>query len=233
MAMDAEDRLFVQVVGSKAVRTLKTRNIRLWNAFRERCEENSEKPESVLGRLLLKFVNSVLDGDSFHEELLDRTVNVTALTKKDNLIDTLNEILELKRKLTETGSDEIDKAIHKLITSEIERASKSPLEMITPAQQPQSKIVIDENLLHQLDPQSLDALAEMAKAVKEEKIKSMQVTSDQVEEVVEEEEKEVGEVAKEKEGKKEVEEEVEGAEEEIYEDEEVEEVGGEEEEEAV
>lgn len=197
--MDREDKIFVQVVGSKALRTLKTRNIRLFNAFKERCKENGENPEKVLGRILLKFVNSVLDGDEFHEELLDKTINVSLLSRRKDMFENLKEIVEMKKLLSETESDEIDSLIKHLITKEIERASASPVDLLSQQQQQPQQIVIDENLLYQLDPASLDALAKMAEKVKMEKVKAMQVDSSRVEEVVDsgreeevsEEEKEV------------------------------------------
>jgi len=209
--MDKEDRIFIREVGSKAVRVLKTKNIRLWNAFKERCEENGEKPESVLGRYLLNFAKSILDGDGeFAEELLGKTIRVSALARRESMLESLDEILAIKKKLESVESSNIDKLIEKMIEMEISKAATSPLDVIRGAPQPQQEdvLVLDENTLASLPPEQLEALEYIVRKVKEEKVKSMQKSAEEIDEIVEEEEEvneeheEVGE-----EGEEEVEEE--------------------------
>jgi len=212
--MDKEDRIFIREVGSKAVRVLKTKNIRLWNAFKERCEENGEKPESVLGRYLLNFAKSILDGDGeFAEELLGKTIKVSALARRESMLESLDEILMIKKKLESVESSNIDKLIEKMIEMEISKAATSPIDMLKGVPQPQLQqedvLVLDENTLATLPPEQLEALECIVKKVKEEKVKSMQKSAEEIEEIVEEEEvneehEEVGE-----EGEEEVEEEYE------------------------
>jgi len=178
--MDKEDRAFLKVVGDRAARVLKTRNVRLWSVFRQRCEENGEKPERVLGRTLLKFARSIVDGDEeFAEEMMGKTIKLSAITKKEKLIEKLDEIVKVKEKLSKTQTDELDELVKQLITAEIRRATASPLDMIQ-QQKPQEPIVIDANLLSMMPPEQLDALAELARAVKEEKMKAMQMTSEEL-----------------------------------------------------
>ena len=189
--MDKEDRIFIREVGSKAVRVLKTKNIRLWNAFKERCEENGEKPESVLGRYLLNFAKSILDGDGeFAEELLGKTIRVSALARRESMLESLDEILAIKKKLESVESSNIDKLIEKMIEMEISKAATSPLDVIRGAPQPQQEdvLVLDENTLASLPPEQLEALEYIVRKVKEEKVKSMQKSAEEIDEIVEEEE---------------------------------------------
>jgi len=189
--MDKEDRIFIREVGSKAVRVLKTKNIRLWNAFKERCEENGEKPESILGRYLLNFAKSILDGDGeFAEELLGKTIKVSALARRESMLESLDEILAIKKKLESVESSNIDKLIEKMIEIEISKAATSPIDMLKGVPQPQQEdvLVLDENTLASLPPEQLEALEYIVRKVKEEKVKSMQKSVEEIEEIVGEEE---------------------------------------------
>jgi len=184
--VDKEDRLFLREVGAKAARVLKTKNVRLWKIFKQRCEENGEKPESVLGRILLRFAKSVVEEDSeFAEDLLGRTIKLSALVKRDTLLKKLDELVEVKEKIATKSKSKIDELIEKLIEKEIERATSSPLDVIQ--QQPSQPLVIDANLLATLPPEQLEALAELAIRVKEEKLKAMQMSSEEIEKLAEEE----------------------------------------------
>ena len=183
---DREDRLFMREVGARAARVLKTKNVRLWKIFKQRCEENGEKPESVLGRILLRFAKSVVEEDSeFAEDLLGRTIKLSALVKRDTLLKKLDELVEVKEKIATKSKSKIDELIEKLIEKEIERATSSPLDVIQ--QQPSQPLVIDANLLATLPPEQLEALAELAIRVKEEKLKAMQMSSEEIEKLAEEE----------------------------------------------
>lgn len=204
--MDREDRMFVRVAGERSVRVLRSKNIKLWKVFRQRCEENGEKPETVLGRILYKFAKSVVEEDGeFAEDLLSRVVNISALRKREDIFKKLDELIEVKKKLEQSGSDELDALIKQLITTELTKATKSPVEMImqgaTATQSmPEQRIVIDEHSLASLDPQSLEALEHLVKKVKSEKMKAMSLTSEDIEKIVggeyverEEAEEELGE----------------------------------------
>lgn len=199
---DYEDRLFMKDVGAKAARVLKTKNIRLWSMFKQRCEENGEKPEHVLGKILLKFAKSVVEEEGeFAEDLLGRTIKLSALVKKDKLFEKLDEVIRMREKLSKTQTDEIDELVKELIKQEIKKATSSPLDIIQ--QQPQQPLVIDANLLATLPPEQLEALAELALRVKEEKLKAMQLTSEELEKLEEEEEEEVEEAEAEEESEEE------------------------------
>jgi len=192
--MDREDRMFAKVVGEKALRTLRTRNVRLYQVFKKVCEENGEKPERVLGNILLRFAKSVVEGDTeFAEDVMSRTIKLSALAKREALVERVNELIDLKKKLSEGGSSRVDKLIENFIVKELESAMSSPLDVLKGRQQVPNKIVIDENVLAMMPPEQLDMLVNMAMKVKQEKMKAMQVTSEELEKVLEEEVSEVDE----------------------------------------
>lgn len=200
MEMDYEDRLFIREVGARAARVLKTRNIRLWNEFKQRCEENSEKPESVLGKYLYKFAKSLVEEDGeFAEELLETTIKMSALAKRKELLESLDEIVEVKKKLESAESSTIDKLIERLIETEIAKTAISPIDMIkADVAKQEHRIVIDENLLASLPPEQLELMEQLIRKVKEEKTKAKQLSADEIEkllskmEEVENEEEEEG-----------------------------------------
>lgn len=183
MEVDYEDRVFIKEVGNRAVKVLRTRNARLWSEFKKRCEENGERPETVLGMYLYRFAKSVVDEDgSFAEELLGTTVKLAALNKRSDLVEVLDQLVAIKEKLKTSESSTIDRLIEKLIETEIAKTALSPADVIASKQE--SKIVIDENLLSSLTADQLDALEKLVKKVKEEKIKSVSKTSEEIEEIV-------------------------------------------------
>ena len=198
--MDKEDLTFMKVVGSKAARLLRTRNPRLWEFFKKRCEENGEKPDSVLGRLALKFANSVIDGDGFADDVLSREIKLSVIVKRENIIKSIDDLIQIKKRLAIEEEDEIDKLVKSLIEAELKRATASPISMIQEKEEKPQKIVIDDNLLRQLSPEQLDQLERLVKYVKMEKVRAMKMG---VEDVL----KEVGNVEK---GGKEMEEKEEG-----------------------
>ena len=183
MEVDYEDRVFIKEVGNRAVKVLRTRNARLWNEFKKRCEENGERPETVLGMYLYRFAKSVVDEDgSFAEELLGTTVKLAALNKRSDLVEVLDQLVTIKEKLKTSESSTIDRLIEKLIETEIAKTALSPADVIASRQE--SKVVIDENLLSSLTADQLDALEKLVKKVREEKIKSTTKTSEEIEEIV-------------------------------------------------
>jgi len=187
MGMDAEDRMFIRVVGSRAVKTLRSRNPKLWMVFKERCEENGEKPDAVLGRTLYRFAKSVVEEDGeFADELLGKVINISAFRKREDILSKVDELINIKKKLEQSSSSKLDSLIEKLIEREIEKAGTSPVDaMIGGMQQQQAqKVVIDENTLAQLDPNSLEALEKLVKKVKSEKLKLSNLTAEQVEELL-------------------------------------------------
>jgi len=75
--MDREDRVFVKVVGSKMLKQLKTSNLRLYKVFMERCNENGDKPERVLGVRALNFAKSIVEDDGeYAESILGKTIKI-------------------------------------------------------------------------------------------------------------------------------------------------------------
>jgi len=189
--MDAEDRMFIRVVGSRAVKTLRSRNPKLWMVFKERCEENGEKPDAVLGRTLYRFAKSVVEEDGeFADELLGKVINISAFRKREDILSKVDELINIKKKLEQSSSSKLDSLIETLIEKEIARASTSPVDAMIggmqqqQAQAQQGRIVIDENTLAQLDPNSLEALEKLVKKVKSEKLKLSNLTAEQVEELL-------------------------------------------------
>lgn len=186
MEMDYEDRLFIREVGARAARVLKTRNIRLWNEFKQRCDENGETPESVLGSYLYRFAKSIVDEDGeFAEELLEETIRISALSRRESLLKSLDEIVEVKKKLESAESSTIDKLIERLIETEIAKTAISPVDMIKAdvAKQGQ-RVVIDENLLASLPPEQLELMEHLIRKVKEEKTKAQQLSADDIEKLL-------------------------------------------------
>lgn len=183
--MDKEDRSFIREVGSRAARVLKMRNMKLWNEFRKRCEENGEKPESVLGTYLWRFAKSLIDEDGeFAEDLLGRTIKISALHRRESLIKSLDEIVEIKKRLETAESSAIDKLIERLIETEIARTVITPVDMLSQDTKKDDRIVIDENLLASLPQEQLDALEMLINKVKEEKAKAMSMSVDDITEEV-------------------------------------------------
>lgn len=190
MEMDNEDRLFIREVGKKAVRVLKNRNIRLWNEFKKRCEENSESPDTVLGTYIWRFAKSIVDEDGeFAEELLSKTIKLSALSRRDDLLKSLDEIVMIKKKLETAESSSIDRLIERLIESEIAKTVVTPMDMLKETKQ-ENRIVIDENVLATLPPDQLEALEAMINKVKEEKVKATVSDVDELEEVLDDEKEE-------------------------------------------
>lgn len=169
--MDEEDRLFIKVVGEKAARLLKTKNIKLWSVFKNACDENNEKPERVLGSILLKFAKSVVDKDgSFAEDLLGRNIRLTAITKREELTKKVDEIIGLRKKILESDtSSSIEKLIEQLVMRELSSASSPiPIPSLQPQQQQQNiSVVIDDKLLSSLSDSELDSLEEIIQKVRE------------------------------------------------------------------
>jgi len=193
MALDREDRLFIKEVGKKAARVLKTKNLRLWNEFKRRCDENGESPESVLGNYLYRFAKSILDEDGeFAEDLIGRTIRISALARKEGVLESLDEIIAVKKKLEDMGSSKIDKLIEKMIEVEISKAAITPMDMIRggASEEKEGAVVLDENTLASLPPEQLELLEQVIRKVKEEKVKAMEVSADKIEEVIEGGEKE-------------------------------------------
>jgi len=185
MEMDNEDRLFIREVGKKAVRVLKTRNIRLWNEFKRRCEENSESPDTVLGTYIWRFAKSIVDEDGeFAEELLSKTIKLSALNKREDLLKSLDEIVAIKKKLESAETSSIDRLIERLIETEIAKSVVTPIDMIREPKE-ENRLVIDENVLATLPPKQLEALEYLISKVKEEKVKDMMKSVEDLEEVLE------------------------------------------------
>jgi len=197
MALDREDRIFIREVGKRATRVLKTKNLRLWNEFKRRCDENGETPESVLGNYLYRFAKSILDEDGeFAEDLLGRTIKISALARRESMLESLDKIIAVKKKLEDMESSKIDKLIERMIEVEISKAAITPMDMIRGgvSEEKGNAIVLDENTLAALPPEQLELLEQVVRKVKEEKVKAMQVSADEIEEVIEggEEEEEAG-----------------------------------------
>lgn len=190
MGLDREDRLFLKEVGKKAVRVLKTRNLRLWNEFKKRCDENGETPESVLGSYLYRFAKSIVDEDGeFAEELLEETIRISALSRRESLLKSLDEIVEVKKKLESAETSKLDRLIEKLIETEIAKAAITPMDMIRQEpEKPEGAIVLDENTLAMLPPEQLELLERVVRKVKEEKVKAMSVSADEIYEMLGEDE---------------------------------------------
>jgi len=181
--MDREDRVFVKVVGSKMLKQLKTSNLRLYKVFMERCNENGDKPERVLGVRALNFAKSIVEDDGeYAESILGKTIKISALQKREKLYEGLREMIEIRNLLSSSERDEIDSLISDLLKREIKKSASSPLDALQNTQQP-SNIVIDENVLAQMPEDSLDALEDMIKRVKEMKEASRYVSSEDLEEV--------------------------------------------------
>lgn len=184
--MDKEDKMFVKVVGEKGVRILKRRYPRLYELFAKRCEENGESPEKVLGRYALRFANSVIDGDEFADDVLDKEIKLTAIVTEEDLVEIAKTVKRIKEELFEE-KDEIEDLIKSYIENELKKTTSSPLQMLAREEQQQpQQIVIDDNLLRQLSIEQLNQLEELVKYVKEEKLMSTK----KVEEVIEGGEKE-------------------------------------------
>lgn len=193
--MDEEDRLFVKVVGERSARLLKTKNVRMWTVFKQACDENGEKPEKVLGNILLKFAKSVVDKDgSFAEDIMGRSIKISAITRRDELFKRIDDIIGVRRKIFESDtSSNIDKIIEQMIIREISSASSNPLSLIQNQQQQVSQqIVIDSNLLASLGDNELDELEKMIKHVKESKKSIKEVVSNEVVNSEEEEVESIG-----------------------------------------
>ena len=106
------------------------------------------------------------------------------------MLESLDEILAIKKKLESVESSNIDKLIEKMIEIEISKAATSPIDMLKGVPQPQQEdvLVLDENTLASLPPEQLEALEYIVRKVKEEKVKSMQKSVEEIEEIVGEEE---------------------------------------------
>jgi len=162
--LDREDRIFIKEVGKKAAKMLKQRNIRLWLAFKQRCQENDSNPETELGKKLLLFTKSLLEDESYASEILSKTIKVSALQRKSDITEDIKTLVEVRNMLKESSSSETDKLINKLLDKAFETTA-SPFDVM----EKEEKIVIDDELLSQLTPEQLEQLAQAAKQIKEEK----------------------------------------------------------------
>lgn len=192
--MDREDRKFVNIVGDKACKLIRTKNPKLWMVFRQACEENGEKPESVMGSMLLQLTKSILNGNKeYVEDVMNRTIKVSAIIKRDELSKKVDELINLRKKISssEAVSTNIDKLIEQLIVRELSNVSFTPTSMLQYIQQPQNvTVVIDDKLLSSMSDEELYTLRNIVDNVIESRkaIKKFEETSKEVTEVAEEKE---------------------------------------------
>lgn len=192
--MDREDRRFVNIVGDKACKLIRTKNTKLWMVFRQACEENGEKPESVMGSMLLQLTKSILNGNKdYVEDVMNRTIKVSAVLKRDELGKKVDELINLKKKISssEAVTTNIDKLIEQLIVRELSNVSFTPTSMLQSIQQPQNvTVVIDDKLLSSMSDDELHTLKNIVDGVIESRkaIKKLEKVSEEVTEVAEKEE---------------------------------------------
>jgi len=180
--MDPEDRLFVRVVGDKALRSLRAKNVKLYQLFVKACDENGENPAMVLGRTLLKFAKGLIDGDDFVEDLMSRSIKIGLAVKKEKISESLKELIDIRKEFMDTESSKLDSLIEEFIKKELTKSTSSPMDLLKT--EDKRRIVIDKNLLAMMPEEQLDALIRMAVEVKGEKMKSRELTSEDVEKVV-------------------------------------------------
>jgi hypothetical protein len=181
MKRTREDLLFIKEVGVRAAKHLQGRNIRLWTVFRERCKENGARPEWELGKILLEFSKSIINGEEdYANEILGTTVRVSALAKKRKMSEDIEELLNVRKKLKESAEPSAtDKMIQQLVDYQLKQATTSPISELT-GEKAEQEVVIDDNLLYQMTPEQLDLLSRVAEEVKQEKVRVSQMTVDEV-----------------------------------------------------
>lgn len=174
--MDVEDGYLIAEAGARLNEIAKLKNPSMYRLFRERCHNNGEEPETVLGMYAYRFLREAVDSEEseFIEELLSSRVNVSAVRSKRSLREVVEELREIRDVLY--GEDDVDKEINTLITEMIKSVAssvKSPIERI--AEQPsKNEPVIN---LSEISTDELAALLNEVKAELEDRIAKAQEVS--------------------------------------------------------